>query len=100
MLFRSSVSRPTGGEEAEARQRSKQLWKRLEEVKRLQGELVGEVESLRRFGDVEEVTSASELRIPQDIRRSKLQQVQGLLSRETALVEAVTARLERLQANM
>ncbi|OAQ95119.1 nuclear pore complex protein An-Nup82 [Purpureocillium lilacinum] len=96
----ASVSRPTGGEEAEARQRSKQLWKRLEEVKRLQGELVGEVESLRRFGDVEEVTSASELRIPQDIRRSKLQQVQGLLSRETALVEAVTARLERLQANM
>ncbi|KAF4123102.1 nucleoporin NUP82 [Geosmithia morbida] len=42
-------------------------------------------------------SSVSDFRIPNDIRRSKLQQVQSLLERETALVEAVTARLERLQ---
>ncbi|ODA82592.1 hypothetical protein RJ55_01099 [Drechmeria coniospora] len=95
----ANVLGPAGREDAAARQ-SKRLWKRLEEVKRLQAELVREVESLRKSGHVETTPSASELRIPQDVRRSKLLQVQGLLSRETALVEAVTARLERLQAGV
>jgi nucleoporin NUP82 len=78
---------------------SKQLWRRLEEVKEVQASLMSEAESLRKAGDVVDVPSpGKELRIPQEIRRSKLQQVQALLSRETALVEAVTSRLERLQA--
>ncbi|KND92271.1 hypothetical protein TOPH_03206 [Tolypocladium ophioglossoides CBS 100239] len=87
------------GEEAGATHQSKQLWKRLDEVKRLQAGLLGEVEALKKSGDVQ-VASPGELRIPQDIRRSKLQQVQGLLSRETALVEAVTSRLEQLQTSV
>lgn len=87
------------GEEVGARHQPKQLWKRLDEVKRLQTGLLGEVEALKTSGDVQ-VASPGELRIPQDIRRSKLQQVQGLLSRETALVEAVTSRLERLQTSV
>lgn len=76
------------------------LWQRLENATELQTELLSEVESLKKKGDVDVTSSPSarELRIPQDIRRSKLQQVQGLLTRETALVEAVTERLERLQA--
>jgi nucleoporin NUP82 len=39
------------------------------------------------------------VKIPSDIRKAKLQQVMGGLSRTTALVEAVSARLERLQAS-
>lgn len=89
----------SSGEESYAKQQSKQLWKRLEEVKKLQTDLVGEVEALKKSGEVE-VAPAGELRIPQDVRRSKMQQVQGLLARETALVEAVTSRLERLQATV
>ncbi|CAG9940010.1 unnamed protein product [Clonostachys rosea f. rosea IK726] len=78
---------------------SKPLWKRLEEAKTLQDELLDEVAALKKAEGVTDSGSlgTTELRIPQDIRRSKLQQVQGLLSRETALVEAVRARLERLQ---
>lgn len=79
--------------------KSTPLWRRLDDATELQAELLSEVESLKKKGDVDVTSSPSarELRIPQDIRRSKLQQVQVLLTRETALVEAVTERLERLQ---
>ncbi|KAJ6787695.1 hypothetical protein PWT90_08246 [Aphanocladium album] len=96
----ASVSGPANSEEERAIQsRAKELWKRLDNVKKLQAELAADVEALKKSGQME-TPSTPELRIPQDIRRSKMQQVQGLLSRETALVEAVTSRLERLQATM
>ncbi|PHH76926.1 hypothetical protein CDD80_1100 [Ophiocordyceps camponoti-rufipedis] len=44
--------------------------------------------------------TASDLRIPKEVRRKKMQLVQGLLARESALVEALTARLERLQTGV
>ncbi|OAA38583.1 WD40/YVTN repeat-like-containing domain protein [Metarhizium rileyi] len=90
-----------GGREGSAARQSKQLWERLAEVKKLQTEIVADVERLKKSGEGEEqVAAAGEIRIPLDIRRSKLQQVQGLLARESALVEAVTSRLERLQTTM
>ncbi|KAM3531566.1 hypothetical protein MY4038_004441 [Beauveria bassiana] len=96
----ASVSGPTASEEAgDVRMQSQELWKRLESVKKLQSELVADVEALKKSGQLE-APLTPELRIPQDIRRNKLQQVQGLLSRETALVDAVTSRLERLQATV
>ncbi|KAK1239128.1 hypothetical protein MKX08_006189 [Trichoderma sp. CBMAI-0020] len=96
-----SVCGPAPGAEAGSRNLTKQVWKRLEEVKKLQAELVAEAEAQKNASGPESPASSSaDLRIPQDIRRSKLQQVQGLLSRESALVEAVTSRLERLQASM
>ncbi|KAI9167417.1 Nucleoporin NUP82 [Paramyrothecium foliicola] len=93
----ASIATPTE-EQAEVKEQSKQLWRRLEDVKRLQAELVGEVESVNKAAE-RESPSNPEIVIPADIRRTKLQQIQGLLSRETALVEAVTARLERLQSS-
>jgi nucleoporin NUP82 len=98
----ASVSGPQEGEDADTNRQSNELWKRLENVKRLQAELIVDVESLKNQGQgtMEPPSSTQELRIPQDIRRTKLQQVQSLLSRETALVEAVTSRLERLQATV
>jgi nucleoporin NUP82 len=95
----AKVLGPSTGGEASAAQTSKQLWKRLEEVKKLQTELMADVENMKR-SETAEAAPAGEVRIPQDIRRSKLQQVQGLLARETALVEAVTLRLERLQTSV
>ncbi|KAM4055270.1 hypothetical protein HRG_006066 [Hirsutella rhossiliensis] len=98
-ILDASLGGEAGGEAIGARQQAKQPWKRLEEVTSLQTELLDEAGSLSKPGNVE-AAKPGEIRIPQDIRRSKLQQVQGLLSRETALVEALTSRLERLQADV
>ncbi|KAF4457632.1 nucleoporin nup82 [Fusarium austroafricanum] len=78
---------------------AKHLWKRLEDIKHLQADLAAEVEAMNKVtGDKDgPAIPSAELRIPHEVRRAKLQQVQGMLSRETALVDAVTARLERLQ---
>lgn len=86
-------------EATQARQQPKQPWRRLEEVTSLQTELLDEAASLSEPGDAEAARPGG-VKIPQDVRRSKLLQVQGLLSRETALVEALTERLERLQADV
>ncbi|KAF7559967.1 hypothetical protein G7046_g4186 [Stylonectria norvegica] len=94
-----SISEPTSSGKPSAKTQAKQVWKRVEDVKRIQADLAAEVEALKKAGEGDAATPITELRVPQDIRRAKLQQVQGLLSRETALVEAVTARLERLQTN-
>ncbi|KAF6803494.1 nuclear pore complex protein An-Nup82 [Colletotrichum sojae] len=85
---------------AKQQQQRQQLKKRFEDVRRLRDELVAEVERVQKPEGGERAASpskASELKIPTEIRRAKLQQVMSLLSRETALVEAVTSRLERLQ---
>ncbi|KAH7144001.1 hypothetical protein EDB81DRAFT_514697 [Dactylonectria macrodidyma] len=97
----ASVSESASGEPAvSSKTQSTQLWKRLADVKRLRDELATEVEVLKKAADGDTSAAPStEMRIPQDIRRQKMQHIQSLLSRETALVEAVTARLERLQTN-
>ncbi|KAK2008121.1 nuclear pore complex protein An-Nup82 [Colletotrichum eremochloae] len=82
----------------------KQLRKRLEDVQQLRDELMGEVERIHKQSeggkdgkDSSSSTTVSDLKVPTEIRKAKLQQVMSLLSRETALVEAVSSRLERLQ---
>ena len=87
---------------AESVAQSKQLWRRLEEVKKLQAELSAQVDKLKKSAgaNAAEAVPVGDLRIPQDIRKTKMQQVQGLLARETALVEAVTSRLEKLQTSV
>ncbi|RYP79167.1 hypothetical protein DL771_000145 [Monosporascus sp. 5C6A] len=81
--------------------RLKQTLKRYEEVKRLREDLAEEAKKLcETTGDEEDESlgsSSIDLRIPSDLRRAKINQVKGLLERETALVEAVKSRLERLQ---
>ncbi|KAL6359443.1 hypothetical protein LRP88_06864 [Fusarium phalaenopsidis] len=107
MSMEASVTAPeyaelASGKAQGATAQAKQLWKRLEDIKHLQADLAAEVEALNKVaadGDGP-TTPSAELRIPQDVRRAKMQQVQGMLSRESALVEAVAARLERLQTNV
>ncbi|KAI1378330.1 hypothetical protein F4677DRAFT_391383 [Hypoxylon crocopeplum] len=79
--------------------RLKQTKSRYEEVMRLRDELVEEADKLGvTTGEGEESLSASttDLRIPSELRKAKINQVKGLIERETALVDAVKARLERL----
>ncbi|KAK5663885.1 hypothetical protein OQA88_93 [Cercophora sp. LCS_1] len=77
------------------------VWKRFEEIKTLRDELFSQAEKLRRK-DLEGAgydgtgSPARTITIPSDIRKAKMTQVMGLLERETALVEAVKSRLERL----
>lgn len=80
--------------------RLKQMLKRYEEAKRLRDELSEQAKKLSEStneGDENLGTPSIDLRIPSDLRRAKVNQVRGLLERETALVEAVKGRLERLQ---
>ncbi|TPX12095.1 uncharacterized protein E0L32_007210 [Thyridium curvatum] len=81
--------------------RVKQHWKRLEEVKALKEDLLKQAEKLQQKppGEAREEPlsrSLSNRKIPPEIRKVKVAQVQSLLERETALVEAVKNRLERL----
>lgn len=80
--------------------RLKQILRRYEEVKQLREDLVEQAKKLGETaseGDENLGSSTIDLRIPSDLRRTKINQVRGLLERESALVEAVKARLERLQ---
>ncbi|KAK0621220.1 hypothetical protein B0T17DRAFT_617692 [Bombardia bombarda] len=87
----------------------KQAWKRFEEIKALKDALCAQAEQLQKRGG--EDGSGEErvynnnrsgspmgagLRIPTDIRKAKMAQVMGMLERETALVDAVKSRLERM----
>ncbi|KAI2466589.1 hypothetical protein F4781DRAFT_434263 [Annulohypoxylon bovei var. microspora] len=91
-LFRSTTP-------ADGPTRLKQTKKRYEEVMRLRDELVEEAERLgATTGEGEEgvSTPTTDLRIPSELRRAKINQVKGLIERETALVDAVKSRLERM----
>ncbi|KAK4212419.1 hypothetical protein QBC37DRAFT_473837 [Rhypophila decipiens] len=82
---------------------TKEVWKRVEEIKKLKESLLAQAEQLQRRtgGESGSNTGAASpstpnLKIPADIRRAKVAQVMNLLDRETALVDAVKSRLERL----
>lgn len=80
--------------------RLRQTLKRYEEAKRLRDELLEQAKKLGETtdeGDENLGASSIDLRIPSDLRRAKINQVRGLLERETALVEAAKGRLEKLQ---
>jgi nucleoporin NUP82 len=81
--------------------RSKQVWKRFEEIHALKDALLLQAEQLqKKSGDVKDVERASSpalgLKIPADVRKAKVAQVMSMLERESALVDAVKSRLERL----
>ncbi|KAH9884468.1 hypothetical protein F4778DRAFT_763166 [Xylariomycetidae sp. FL2044] len=79
--------------------RLKQAMQRYHQVHRLRDELVEQAEKLSPSAAEEEENlgnSTADLRIPSELRKAKINQVKGLLERETALVDAVKARLERL----
>ncbi|KAI1180169.1 hypothetical protein F4777DRAFT_364071 [Nemania sp. FL0916] len=79
--------------------RAKQWMDRYRKISELKGELKEQAQALDAPASEEENHSnpaKDDLRIPSELRRSKIGQVKSLLERETALVEAVKSRLERL----
>ncbi|PKS09999.1 hypothetical protein jhhlp_004623 [Lomentospora prolificans] len=104
---------------------SKQVKKRLEEVTMLASEMLDEAARLQKEsgsggggggvvtaeerngraaggrGHREHTPSSSQdLRVPNEIRKAKIQTVRNLLAREEAMVTAVSNRLEKLQLNL
>ncbi|KAL8905135.1 MAG: hypothetical protein Q9207_002836 [Kuettlingeria erythrocarpa] len=106
-LERATEPRP-GGEDADAgsdddgdRQADGEgdtWWHRYDLVKHLSEELVEAAAQAGKAGDGTKQEEGDEdgYSIPSGIRRRKVEHVMGLLERQSALVEAVTARLERL----
>jgi len=79
----------------------KQTWERFEEIKALRDALFSQADQLQKkggegIGHEGAASPARNLKIPAEIRKAKVAQVMGLLERETALVDAVKSRLERL----
>ncbi|KAK8055850.1 nucleoporin NUP82 [Apiospora rasikravindrae] len=82
--------------------RLKHLGKRYDEAKALRDELVPKAEKLAKPDDDGEDgsrPSTPDLRIPSELRKAKLKQVQSLLERESALVDAVKSRLEKMSVS-
>jgi nucleoporin NUP82 len=82
--------------------RNKHLAQRLQDVESLKEELSQQVEQLRRDAD-DTMTKSNgtgsprhEIHMNPAIRKAKMEHVRALLERESALVEAVKGRLERL----
>ncbi|KAJ2894738.1 hypothetical protein MKZ38_007288 [Zalerion maritima] len=75
---------------------------RFVEAQSLKEDLTSQAEELKKAtaggndGGSAPSSPAPSLRIPADVRKAKLAQVRSLLDRETALVEGVKSRLERL----
>lgn len=83
--------------------KAQQPLRRLQEIKTLKEELAGQAAEVQgkeqssdeRSGD-SPASSVANLRIPSGLRKAKVAQVMSLLDRESALVEALQDRLERL----
>lgn len=86
-----------GDDDKFAKTRAEPAWKRLEAARTLKEELASEVESINKEGETQSPSRRADIKVPSDIRRSKLHEVQNLIARESALVEAVSLRLQRLQ---
>ncbi|KAI4132784.1 MAG: hypothetical protein LQ338_000488 [Usnochroma carphineum] len=72
-------------------------WQRYEEVKHLGEELLDAAKLVGKDGnDGKEEGREDEYAVPTELRKRKVEHVMGLLERESALVDAVMARLERL----
>jgi nucleoporin NUP82 len=91
-IFRSA-------DQADGPNRAKQIMERYQKVMELKAELAEQAKVLEAPAGEREGSpslSGADLRIPSELRRVKIGQVKSLLDRETALVEAVKSRLERL----
>ncbi|KAL8660429.1 MAG: hypothetical protein Q9202_006556 [Teloschistes flavicans] len=72
-------------------------WRRYDEVREMSQELVERAKKVgAQRGDEQKKAEKDEWSIPNEVRRRKVEQVEGMLERESALVDAVQARLERL----
>ncbi|KAH0538299.1 hypothetical protein FGG08_005119 [Glutinoglossum americanum] len=91
-----SLSEDGKSEEYDGPQKS-QLWRRYVEAKRLAADLLAQAQETT--NDNIDLTKDTGIKVPSEIRKAKIAQVNNLLERECALVDAVKARLERLSVS-
>jgi nucleoporin NUP82 len=73
----------------------------MEDIKRLKDDLAAQIARLQKSGDGDEGEAPSSpgphsYKVPLETKKAKYAQVRTLLDRESALVDAVKSRLERL----
>ncbi|KAF2138967.1 uncharacterized protein K452DRAFT_360718 [Aplosporella prunicola CBS 121167] len=100
--MKEQLAREEEGEDAAAPGR------RIDEVRRLRDDLVAQARELaeaqkeaekKAEGLEEEEATAAGVVVPSEFRKEKVRQVMALLERETAMVEAATKKLRRMQVN-
>ncbi|KAI4203093.1 MAG: hypothetical protein LQ350_002141 [Teloschistes chrysophthalmus] len=101
-LERALEKREDDEDKAESPRRRKgsaePYWQRYDEVRGLSQELVQKAKKMgAKRGDEQKKVERDEWSIPNEVRRKKVEQVQEMLERESALVDAVQARLEKLK---
>lgn len=69
-------------------------------MKELSDDLVERAKEVANEGDGRKERREDEWAVPSEVRRRKVEQVEGLLERESALVDAVQMRLERLKVGL
>ena len=85
--------------EAEDANGSESLTERFDTVKRLHGELIPMAEDTAAAGD-ELRRTRNGTRVSRDLRKQKVEEVMGLLERETAVLAETTNKLDRLQRKL
>lgn len=83
-------------ERQERSSRKMELWRRFEEVKGLKDDILEQVGDIGGREETPAPEAPEDLGVPSEVRRKKVAQVMQLIERETALVEGVKGRLERL----
>lgn len=91
-----SVSRPAQNGRRQPGARKIELWKRFDEVKELKEEIMDRVDELKKRAEASSSPAHNSTGVPSELKKEKVAQVMQLIERETALVDGVKGRLERL----
>jgi nucleoporin NUP82 len=73
----------------------KEPWERYVVIKSLTEDLVEQAKQLT-VEDKEKHSASTAIKVPSEVRKAKISQINDLLDRESALVEGAKSRLERL----
>ncbi|KAH8910028.1 hypothetical protein BR93DRAFT_875890 [Coniochaeta sp. PMI_546] len=97
----STVLGTDGAAQGRSSSKAKPVPERLDEITKLKDDLAAQIARLQKPGEGEEEEHPSSpgpngYKVPLEIKKAKYAQVRTLLDRESALVEAVKSRLERL----
>ncbi|KAI9734537.1 MAG: hypothetical protein M1834_002138 [Cirrosporium novae-zelandiae] len=88
------------GAEDDYNEEGMEVWRRFETVRGLAAQLVEEAQSAANNQNGTPESASSHFAIPPEIRKANMNKVKSMLERESALVDAATARLERLNLSL
>lgn len=92
----SSVQKPSQNGSRKSGSRKIELWRRFEEVQELKEDIMDRMKEMQRRAAASSSPANDSPSVPSELKREKVAQVLQLIERETALVDGVKDRLERL----